>query len=854
MSNEWARVARKAHSATPGEVGARTVSRMSGDFSIYADDDEQQKQAQARRVAVVEIPTRRWVGSALLSLGVYLNNRYLLHIDSSAGWLRITLVMAVYCAISWPLMVAFYDRFKGDLSLAFLILDVPVWTMAIYYSGAERSWLFFILFIRVADQAPTRIRRALAFAVFGTFCFAVMLLWVVTVDGRPVPLATAIVKIAFVFAGGFYIAFALRGVERRRGQLANSVRVSPELMRKLEMQSIDLLEARQHAEEASAAKSEFLADMSHELRTPLHGIIGMLQLAIDTETSSERALQLDMARRSAETLLVTIGDILDFSKIEARRLELEPVYFSIRQLLIDALKGLGIIAAEKGLTLAYAVASEVPDRLWGDPLRIRQIVVNLIGNALKFTNRGEVVVRISCEVMSVDRATIGFEVRDTGVGIDPLRRASIFDPFTEAASSHSRRYGSSGLGLAIVSRLLEAMGGVITVESEQGKGSTFRVVLPMPCEPIGSAPPPEWETALAGMRVLLIEPNITTRAILAGTLRAHGMVPEAYPTLDRALQPSIRAAYACLVGDAGILATTPWIPPVPVVRIASPLAPAHHGGVFVTRPVGERELIEAVGVALGVTQGAMTYTLERPSEISRPLRVLVVDDNTVNQEFAAEAVRRIGHIVTTAASGGEALDILARKTFDVVILDVQMEGIDGLEVMRRFRAAERGTRIPIVALTAQTAAEDRDRCLAAGFDAVVTKPASQATLGAIIRDLTGAMRSFDGVPGPVDAILDAVGGNVRLLARVRDAFAMQTPRLLAALREAIDAHDGDALFKTAHTLKGAISNFDVPGAIAATSQIERAGTAGDFTRAAELLPELEAAIRELQERIDATLG
>ena len=827
---------------------------MSSDLSFQTDDSEQQKRARARRVAVVEIPTRRCVGSALLSLGVYLNNRYLLHSDSSAGWLRVTLIMAVYCAVSWPLMVAFYDRVKGDLALVFLIIDVPIWTMAIYYSGAERSWLFFILFIRVADQAPTRIRRAFGFAVFGTFCFALMLLWVVTIDGRAVTPATAIVKIAFVFAGGLYIAFALRGVERRRGQLTTAVRVSRELTRTLEAQSIELLEARQHAEEASAAKSEFLANMSHELRTPLHGIIGMLQLAIDTETSAERALQLDMARRSADTLLVTIGDILDFSKIEARRLELEPVYFSIRQLLIDALKELGIIAAEKGLTLAYAVASEVPDRLWGDPLRIRQIAINLIGNALKFTDRGEVVVRVSCEVMSVDQATIGFEVRDTGVGIDPSQRASIFDPFTEADSTHSRRYGSSGLGLAIVSRLLEAMGGVITVESEQGKGSTFRVVLPMSCEPVGSAPSPEWETALAGVRVLLIEPNITTRAILAGTLRAHGMVPEAYPTLDRALQPSIRAAYACLVADAGILATTPWIPPVPIVRIASPLAPAYHGGVFVTRPVGERELIDAVGVALGVTPGTMTFTLERPSEISRPRRVLVVDDNTVNQEFAAEAVRRIGHIVTTVASGVEALDILARKTFDVVLLDIQMEGLDGLEVTRRFRAAERGVRTPIVALTAQTAAEDRDRCLAAGFDAVITKPATQATLGAVIREMTGAMRSSDGVPGPVDGILDAVGGNVRLLARVRDAFAMQTPRLMAELHEAIAARDGEALFKTAHTLKGAISNFDVPSAIATTSQIERAGTTGDFARASELLPELEAAIRELQERIDAALG
>ena len=541
--------------------------------------------------------------------------------------------------------------------------------------------------------------------------------------------------------------------------------------------------------------------MSHEMRTPLHGIIGMLQLAIDTETSAERARQLDMARRSAETLLATIGDILDFSKIEARRLELEPVYFSIRQLITDTLKTLGITAAEKGLTLAFAVSPEVPDRLWGDPLRIRQIIVNLVGNALKFTNRGDVVVRVSCEVMSADRVTIGFEVRDTGVGIDPSRRHLIFDPFAQADSSHSRRYGGSGLGLAIVARLLEEMGGMVTFESEQGKGSTFRFVLPMPCEPIGTAPPPEWESALAGMRVLLIEPNASSRAILAETLHVHGMVPESYATLDGALQPSIRAAYACVVADANILASTPWIPPVPVVRITSPLAPAYHGGVLVTRPVGERELLDAIGVALGVDRAnGDVHAGAAPRGRASAAR------SRGRRQRRQSGVRRRGRAAARARrddveSGAEALDMLAKRTFDVILLDIQMPGLDGLEVARRFRGMERGTRTPIVAVTAHTTAEDRDRCTAAGFDAVLTKPATQSTLGAIIREVTGTAMPSTIPSGPADAILDAVGGNVRLLARVRDAFAMQTPRLMASLHDAIAARDGEALFHTAHTSK-----------------------------------------------------
>jgi CheY-like chemotaxis protein len=619
-------------------------------------------------------------------------------------------------------------------------------------------------------------------------------------------------------------------------------------MRRLVAEAAQARAARKHAEEASAAKSEFLAHMSHEMRTPLHGIIGMLQLAIDTETSPERAAQLRMARRSAETLLATIGGILDFSKIEARRLELEPIYFSIRQLLTDTLKALGVTAAEKGLALALAVSPDVPDRLWGDPLRIQQIIVNLVGNAIKFTNRGEVVVRVSSEAISADRATIGFAVRDTGVGIDPSRRARLFDPYGREAG-HAR-YGGSGLGLAIVARLLDSMGGTIAYESRQGEGSTFRFALPMPCEPIGAAPPPEWERSLAGMRVLLIEPHAEARAVLAEMMSAHGMVPESYATLDEALQPSIRAAYDCVVADAGIVAATPWMPPVPVIRISSPLSAPYQKGVRVTRPVGERELVEAIGAALDLTKLSTSYTLERRPEIARPLRVLVVDDDPVNQEFAAEAVRRLGHVVTTAASGSSALELAAGRSFDIILLDVQMSEMDGLEVARQFRATERGTRTPIIALTAHSEKGDRDRCLAAGFDAVLTKPATQAMLSLVIRDVTQA----GSASGPVHAILDAVGGNVRLLARVRDAFALQTPRLLAAVRDAIAGRDAEGLFQSAHTLKGAISNFDVPQAIAATTQLEAAGKAADFDRATELLPEFEAAIHDLEQRIAAALG
>jgi CheY-like chemotaxis protein len=580
---------------------------------------------------------------------------------------------------------------------------------------------------------------------------------------------------------------------------------------------------------------------------PLQGIIGVLRVAADTVASDERTHLLDVARRSAQSLLGTIGDVLDFTRLEAGRLDLEPVYFSIRLLLADTLEPLGIAAAEKSLTLAYAVAPEVPDRLWGDPGRVRQTLVNLTGNAIKFTGSGEIVIRVGCEAIAADGVTVVFEIADTGVGIDPSLRALLVNPF--AASPR----GQHGLGLPIVSRLLNAMGGAMTIESEVGRGSTFHVLVPFSCEPIGTEPTPEWEKRLAGIRVLLIEPNATTRTILSEIVRVHGMVPEAYDSIERALQPSIRAAYGCLIADANMLATTPWIPPVPVVRIASPLTPPVGDGVFVTRPSSERALIQAIGAALGIAEPAIAYTLERRREILRPLRVLVVDDNDVNQELIADAARRLGHIVTKTAAA-EAPDLLAGKGIDVVVVDVQSEQCDGLELVRRLRAIERDGRTAAIAVTTSAADEERDRCIAAGFDAVLQTPATQSAIGTILRDVTSPLTPLHVPPESAGSIFDAVGGNASLLMRVRDAFATQIPRLLTAMREAVEARDRDALIQAARTLRASISNFDVPEPLAATLQIERAAAADDFARAAALLPAIEMAIRELQEKIDAAVG
>ncbi len=818
---------------------------MTESISTSAGDVERRKRERYARLVLIELPRLRCIGFAFLSLGVYLNNRFLLGESSLHGWTVVTIVMAAYAAVAWAVQAFLYERFEIDLTLFFLIADMPVWIVALYFSGGERSWLFFILFMRFADQTQTTFRRCLAFVSFGTLLYAGMLAWVAFIDGRSLDAGAVVAKLAFIFFGGVYIALSALTSESRRKHLAEAMHTSRELIQMLEEQSVELRDARARAEEASAAKSEFLANMSHEMRTPLHGILGMLQLAIDSERSPERVRQLEMAQKSAEGLLGTIEGILDFSRIEARRVELEPIYFSIRELVTDTVKALAVSAAEKGLSISFGMNPAVPDRLWGDPVRLRQILVNLLGNAIKFTAAGEIVVRVWCDEPEGNDLRVRFEVRDTGIGIDVSKRARIFEPFEQAEGTRSRRFGGTGLGLSIVSRLVAAMGGAIDMESERGKGTVFRFDVVLASDAIAGDVAPEWERALEGLRVVVVEPNPTARAFVGDMLRAHGIVPEAYGSVDEAMQPNIRFAYACVVADRRLLAVSGWKPAVPVVRIVSILDRPDDELVTVTRPVGERELIDAIGIALELRERPLPVVHSPRIAASRALRVLVVDDHPINHEFAAEALRRLGHTVTTASGGQEALSLLEARSFDLVLMDVQMPELDGLEATRRFRATEQGKHTPVIALTAHSGRDEHARCVAAGMDDVITKPVTTARLAAVISGAT----ADDGL-----RVLDAVGGNVLLLARVREAFMRQTPRLLAAIREAIDDRNPDAIARNAHTLKGAMSNFTGSDAQSLAAELEQAGKDGNYVRAADILPRLEAAADELGKQIDAALA
>jgi signal transduction histidine kinase/CheY-like chemotaxis protein len=809
--------------------------------AIHPDDIEQRRRERAHRLAVRDLPLLRIIGSAFLSGSVYLHNRYVLGESTLTNWLWVTVVLAVYCVVSTVAVRLFIDRARPrDLTVTFLVLDLVVWTSAIYASGAEQSWLFFILLLRVADQTQTTFRRCLAFAFMATASYAGMLGWVALVDQRPLAVMPAIVKLIFIAGASLYIALTARTAEIRRAQLTGAIRMSRDLIRKLEEQSVELRDARTRAEEANEAKSEFLANMSHEMRTPLQGILGMLQLAREGELSPSRVRQLELARRSAESLLVTIEDILDFSRIEARKLDLEPVYFRLRDMLAETMKTLGVPAAERNLSLAYLVEPEVPDALWGDTLRLRQIIVNLVGNAIKFTPAGEIALRVSladaADTGGGESTVLRFEIRDTGIGIDPQRQRSIFEPFTQADTSFTRRFGGSGLGLAIVTRLVRAMNGDVNVTSRPGEGTIFSFTASFGCDLFESRPPrAAWQSALKGRSVLVTDRGAASADSIAAVLRSRDMNVDVHR--DGNLPPVDR--YDLVIGDRTMLLSVGR----PVVAIVSPLDPVV--GPTVTRPVVEKELLEAVGQALGLVEAPREILREKvlPLPAISP-RVLLAEDHPVNQEFAAEAMRRLGCIVTVASDGVEALDILRRERFDLVLMDVQMPHVDGLEVTRQYRATESGPRTRIVALTAHTHPDDRRRCHEAGMDQVLTKPVDARQLATVVHALT--RRSPE--------ILEAVGGNVHLLERVGAAFAKQNPAALGEIREAIDTRDGEKLYQSAHKLKGAASNFAGDPAVSAAVEMEAAARGGDFTRAGELYEELERALRDLERRIESAVA